>query len=133
MKRRKALADYVGELGVKLCEHVVATETFRSFNTQREYFINPDNLNCCSNNVVYLFPCNTCSKQYAGSTESFPSRFNNYKSAHRNFIKRSTIKQISFHAHFEDDKHGMSNWKITAIDQRENVDDLRRGESFWQY
>ena len=35
-------------------------------------------MNCCSNNVVYLFAGKTCFKQYTGSTESFWSRFNNY-------------------------------------------------------
>ena len=45
-------------------------------------------------------------------------RFNNYKSAHRNFIKGNTVKQPSFHAHFDgDEHHGMSDWEITLIDQ----------------
>ena len=52
-------------------KHVVTTEAFRSFNTQREYCIKPNNLNCCSSNVVYLFSCKACSKQYTGCTESF--------------------------------------------------------------
>ena len=79
----------------EICKHVVTTERFRSFSIQREYYIRPDNLNCCSNNVVYLFSCKTYSKQYTGSTESFRSRFNNYKSAHRSFIKENTVKQAS--------------------------------------
>ena len=83
---------------------------------------------------MYLFSCKACSKQYTGSAESFPSRFNNYKSAHRSFIKGNTVKQVSFHAHFEDDKHhGISDWQITLIDQTDSVDDLRRRESFWLY
>ena len=49
-------------------------------------------------------------------------------------ITLNTVKQASFHAHFEDDKHhGMSDWEITLIDQTESVDNLRRRESFWQY
>ena len=52
-----------------------------------------------------LFSCKACSKQYTGSNESFRSRFNNYKSAHSNYIKENTVKQELFHAHFEDDKH----------------------------
>ena len=39
----------------EICKHVVITETFRSFSTQREYCIKPDNLSCCSSNIVYLF------------------------------------------------------------------------------
>ena len=81
---------------------------------------------------MYLFSCKTCSKQYTGSTESFRSRFNNYKYAYRNFLKGNTVKQASFHAHCEDDKHhGISDWEITH--QAESVDDLRRRESFWWY
>ena len=89
-------------------------------------------MNLGPNNVVYFFSCKACSKKYTGSTENFLPRFDNYKSAHRNFIKRNTIKQASFHTHFEDDKHGMSHWEIAVIDQTESVDDLRRRESFWQ-
>ena len=114
-------------------KHVVTTETFRSFSTQIEYCIKSNNLRCCSNNVVYLFSCKTCSKQYTGRTESFQSRFNNYKPPFRNFIKENTFKQVSFRAHFKDDKHGMSDWEITLIDQAESTDDLRKRESFWQY
>ena len=40
---------------------------------------------------------------------------------------------MSFHAHFEDDKHhGMSDWEITLVHQTDSVDDLRK-KSFWQY
>ena len=43
------------------------------------------------------------------------------------FIKGNTVKQASFHAHFEDDKHhGISDWEITLIDQTDSVNDLRR-------
>ena len=45
-----------------------------------------------------------------------------------------TIKQVSFPAHFEDNKHyEMSDWKITLIDQTDSADNLRRKESFWLY
>ena len=101
----------------EICKQDVTTKTFRSFSTQREYCIKPDNLNCRSNNVVYLFSCKTCSKQSTGSVESFRSRFNNYKSPHSNFIKGNAVKELSSHAHFEDDKHyGMIDWEITLID-----------------
>ena len=45
-----------------------------------------------------------------------------------------TIKQVLFHAHFEDNKHHqMSDWEITLIDQTDSADNLRRKGSFWQY
>ena len=119
----------------EICKHVVTTENL-DFSVLKEniVLIKPNNLNCRSNNVVYLFSCKPCSKQYTGSTESFRSRFNSYKSAYRNYIKGNTVKQASFHAHFKDDKHhGMSDWEITLIDQTESVGDLRSREPFWQY
>ena len=83
---------------------------------------------------MHLFSCKTRSNQNTGSTESFRSRFNYYKSTHRNFIKGNTVKQASFHAHFDDDKyHGMSDWEIALINQAESVEDLRRRVSFWEY
>ena len=40
---------------------------------------------------------------------------------------------MSLHAHFEDDKHGISDWEITFTDQADSLDNLRRRESFWQH
>ena len=131
LQKKKGSCRSRGGTRCEICKYVVTTKTFRPFSTQRGCCINPDNLNCRSDSVVYLFSCKACSEQYTGSTESFQSRFNNYKSAHRNFIKRNTVKQAPFHAHVEDGKHhGMS--EITLIDQTGSADDLRR-ESFRQY
>ena len=105
LEKKKGCCRSCGGTRCEIFKHVVTTETFRSFSIQREYCIKPNNLNCRSNNVVYLFSCKACLKQYTGSTKSFRSRFNNYKSAHRSFSKGNTVKLASFHAHFEDDKH----------------------------
>ena len=94
----------------------------------------PKNLKSSSENVVYLFTCKSCSKQYTGSTEDFWPRFNNYRSAHRNFLKRKKVKQESFNAHFaEADHNGEEDWEVRLIDQTDNVEDLRKRESFWQH
>ena len=69
------------------CQHIVSTDCFESTSTQRTYFIRPENLKCSSENVVYLFTCKTCSKQYTGSTDDFRTSFNNYRCAHRNSLK----------------------------------------------
>ena len=134
LEKKKGSCRSCGGTRCEICKHVVTTGTFRSFSTQREYCINSDNLNCRSNNAVHLFSCKTRSNQNTGSTESFRSGFNYYKSTHRNLIKGNTVKQASFHAHFDDDKyHGMSDWEIALINQAESVEDLRRRVSFWQY
>ena len=72
-------------------------------------------------------------KSIYGPAKSFQSRFHNYKSGHRNFMKGNTMKQVSFHTHFEDDKHGISDWEITFIDQTHTVGNLRRRDFFFQY
>ena len=71
----------------EICEHIVSTDSLKSTATQRTYFIRPPGLKCSSQNVVYLFTCKTCYKQYTGSTEDFRPSFNNYRYAHRNFLK----------------------------------------------
>ena len=126
LEKKKGCCRACGGTRCEICKHVVATETFRSFSTQREYCIKSNNWNCRSSNV-YFFSCKAYSKQYTGGIKIFRSRFNNYKSAHRSFINGNTVKQASFHAHFEDDRHhGISDWEITLIDQTDSVDDLRR-------
>ena len=115
----------------EICKYVVTTEKFRSFSTQREYCYKSNSLNCCSSNIVYLFKCKPCWKQCKGSTENFQPRFINCKSAHSSFIKRNTVKQTSFHAHFVNDKHhDMSDLEITLIDQTDSEGNLRRKEFF---
>ena len=100
-----------------ICEHMVNTNSFRSTTTQRTYFIRSENLNCSSENVVYLFTCKTCSKQYTGSTEDFRPRFNNYRCAHRNFLKRKKVKQESFNAPFAEVNHnGEDDWEVRLTD-----------------
>ena len=118
----------------EICKRVVTTETFRSFSTQRKYCIKPNNLNCCSSNVVYLFPC----KHARNNTQLVLKVFALDLTITSQLIgvlwKGTLSKKASFRTHFEDDKHhGISNWEITLIDQTESVDDLRGRESFWQY
>ena len=87
LKNNKACCRSSGGTRFKICKHVKSTETFRSFCAKRQYWIKSNNLNCCFSNVVYLLSYKSCSKKYTGSSENFRSRFNNYKSTHRNFIK----------------------------------------------
>ena len=118
----------------EICKHIVSTDSLKSTTTQTAYFIRPTDLKCSSKNVVYLFTCKTCSKQYTGSTEDFRPRFNNYRCAHRNFLKIKKVKQESFNAHFAEANHnGEEDWEVRLIDQTDNVEDLRKRESFWQH
>ena len=115
-------------------EHIISTYSFKSTTTQRTYFVRPPDLQCSSENVVYLRTCKTCSKQCTEINEHFQPRFNNYRCAHRNFLKRKKVKQESFNAHFAEFNHNVEDdWKVRLIEQTDNVEDLRKRESFWQH
>ena len=44
------------------------------------------------------------------------------------------VKQESINAHFaEADHNGEEDWEVRLIDQTDNVEDLRKRESFWQH
>ena len=93
----------------------------------------PENLKCSSAIAVYLFTCKTCSKQYRGNTENFRPSFNNYRCAHRNFLKGKQVKQESCKAHFAKVNHnGEGDWEVRLIDYTNNVEELRKIEYFWQ-
>ena len=118
----------------QICRRIKRTNTFQSTATKRFYKIKPQHITCCSENVVYLITCKTCKKQYVGSSVEFRLRFNNYRCAHRNFLKGKEVKQESFHAHYEEIGHnGESDWEFILIDQADNREDLRKRESFWQH
>ena len=49
-------------------------------------------------------------------------------------LKRKKVKQGSFNAHFAEVNHnGEDDWELRLIDQTDNVDALRKRESFWQH
>ena len=49
-------------------------------------------------------------------------------------ITTRVIKQESFNAHFaEANYNGEEDWEVRLIDQTDNVEDLRKRESFWQH
>ena len=118
----------------EICKHFTKIHQLESSSTKRIYSIRPQNLNCASKNVVYLFACETCHKQYKGGTEKFRSRFNTYRCSHRNFLRNKKVKQESFHTYFAEDLHqGESDWEVRLIDQGVSFDDVMRRESYWQY
>ena len=134
LKTEKGFCGLCNKPRCEICKHITKTHQFESSFTKRIYSIRPQNLNCASKNVVYLFTCKTCHKQYTGSTEEFRSRVNNYRCSHRNFLRNEKVKHESFHAHFTKGLHqGESDWEVRLIDQGFSVDDVRRRESCWQH
>ena len=119
----------------QICNVIKTTDNFQVITKDKKYFIRKVNLNCNTSHVIYLIECKTCGKPCIGSTETpFRARFNNYRSAQRNFEKEKKIKQESFHVHFSEEGHyGEKDWVITLTDSAENVEELRKKESFWQH
>ena len=106
----------------EICKHI-KTHQFESSSTKHIYSIWPQNLNCSSKNVIYLFTCKTCHKQYTWSTEEFWSRLNIYRWWHRDFFRNKIVKQVSFHAHLaEGIDQGETDWEVRLIDQEVSVD-----------
>ena len=80
---------------------------------------------------MYLFTCKTCSKQCTGSTYDFRLRFSNYRCAHKNFLKGKKVKQELLKVHFAEVNHNSEDdWEVKLIDQTNNIDELRKRESF---
>ena len=121
----------------QICPFIEKTKTFQNKDKSETFDIRKGILNCGSNLVVYLIECESCSKQYVGSTITpFRSRFKNYKSGARKvskvYPKKCNVYQEQFHRHFNCEGHnGIEDWKI--INRAENVLELRRRESYWQH
>ena len=132
LETEKGFCDPCVKPRCEICKHITKTHQSESFSRKRMYSIRPQDLNYTSKNKDCLFSCKTCHKQYTGSTEEFQSRFDNYKGAHRNFLRNEKFKQESFQAHLAEDLHQAdSDWEVTLIDQAESVDDLRWRKSYW--
>ena len=49
-------------------------------------------------------------------------------------MKRKKVKQKSFKTDFAEVNHnGEDDWEVRLIDQTDNVEELRKRESFWQH
>ena len=54
--------------------------------------------------------------------------------SHRNFLKGKKVKEESFNAHFKEvNDNGEDDWEARLIDLTDNVEELRKRESFWQH
>ena len=99
-KPKGGCTSYAGKR-CQICSVIKTTVNFQVITKDKKYFIIRVSLSCNTSHVIYLIECKTCGKPYIGSTETpFRARFNNYRSAQRNFEKGKKVKQESFHVHF---------------------------------
>ena len=95
---------------------------------KRSYNINYQ-LDCNSNNVVYLINCKVCGLQYVGSTSTkFRLRFNNRKSRLRAHSRKSNIDKESDDFVYKDfhgpGHHGLRVVSVQIIDKVHNNEKL---------
>ena len=118
------------EKGIFLCgkkcqmcqnKHLIPGKHFRCTVTNKNYKIK-QHLDCNVRNVIYLITCNTCQKQYVGSTTNFKSRFTLYKSDIKLLKKSCTCIQ-----HFGK-IHSWSDFRMQPIEQVHISDDLPSAE-----
>ena len=106
----------------------------QAFKIRKVTFTRVGQLNCNSQNVVYLITCKACGLQYVGSTKTkFRVRYNNYHTANRKHLIKK-VNQQQLHDHFDRPGHsGWSDFDFTLIDQGATVREARKRERFWQY
>ena len=120
-----------------VCNYVAPTSSFTSHTTKRSYNINYQ-LDCNSNNVVYLITCKVCGLQYVGSTSTkFRLRFNNHKSRLRAHSRKCNIDKESddfVYKHFHGPRHhGLRDVSVQIIDKVHNNEKLFIKEGKWAY
>ena len=121
----------------QICNFLSLGRSFHSHITKKEFSINY-NLDCNSNNVVYLISCKKCNIQYVGSTTTkFRTRFNNHKSritSHVSLTAGQKKKDDLIYQHFNSEGHsGLMDMSVQLIDCVREEKELREKEGFWIY
>jgi hypothetical protein len=86
------------------CKHIPTCNSVTSNATNMSFKLQTD-LNCSSNNIIYLIECENCGKQYIGQTKrSLRLRFNNHRFDIEN--ERKTVVSAHFNraCHLDDCK-----------------------------
>ena len=110
------------------CKIIETRSNFKS-TVHNKFFSLTENLNCGSDNIIYLITCTKCNIQYVGETGN-PLRVR--MNAHRYCIKSNKNTPIGIH--FNSKNHNISNFKIMPIEKitNLNINDRRAREYYWQ-
>ena len=102
------------------CESVEECSSVTSNTTKFVFKIRQD-LNCSSNNLIYLVQCKECDKQYIGQTKrSLRHRVNNHRSDILN-LRKTTVSH-----HFNSGRCCFEDFKIVPIFQCPIFDDVAK-------
>ena len=102
-----------------LCDHIIEGDSFRFKGMQKEFFPNA-NMNCETENLIYILACTGCEEIYIGETKNLRQRLNLHKSHINNPNLR--IQFISEHL----DTCGGKRFKFCPLFKMRSPDDTRR-------
>jgi hypothetical protein len=113
----------------RACAYIKPCSTIRS-HTNCKDFKTIGNINCKTNNIIYLISCNLCNQQYVGETSRpLADRVNTHLSCIR------TNKDTPVGLHFNMADHSLSHFAITGIERMDitsNNITRKMKESTWQ-
>ena len=96
----------------KTCVHMIQGDSFIS-NTKYN-IVSPVDMDCGSENVIYLITCAKCGIQYVGKTsQTLRCRVNN----HRNRLKQVHVYDLYLYNHFNSDGHTIADLQIMPIEE----------------
>ena len=112
----------------KCCNYIIPYYHLNNKTLQTLQIPHVINLNCNTNNLIYLINCNKCNLQYIGQTsrklkERFTDHFSNIK----------THKNTPIAIHFNQPSHTINNFTISPLETipHSNQDQLLKKEKFW--
>ena len=116
--------------GIYACQVVKEGSSFKSNQTGETYKIRQD-INCRSENIIYLVTCKKCGMQGVGSCTTFCKRISNYITSIENKSPGCKIEM-----HFLKPEHSVQDFTITGIVQlvnppRDPIGRLREFEGYW--
>jgi hypothetical protein len=107
----------------------INTQTYFKSTVYDKVFNLTENLDCSSENIVYLITCSKCNIQYVGETGN-PLRVR--MNAHRHCVRSNRDTPIGIH--FNSNNHNISDLIIMPIEklQTNSINDRRSREYYWQ-
>ena len=116
------------------CTHCARINTGTSFTSRAtgNTFELRHNMNCKSENLVYLITCKKCSLQYVGqTTQQVSKRMNSHKFDICNFVDPAFASNVAIH--FNSENHSLNDFSFMPIDIVKNNFDRLCKETFWMH
>ena len=131
-------SESCGKGNCQVCDFICCTDNFTTKACGEAFKFQSGILNCYSQKVIYHLKCRVRGEApYVGRAKAkFWARLNDYKSAHRSYIKKCKVSQQRVHEHYGQHSHnGVDDWQFTFLEQcgtheREVGSSWKRGKHF---